>query len=314
MIYGQYRFCCRFKDEAMLPEYKGSTFRGVFGGALKRVSCPLKQQACDTCLLKTKCVYPLIFTPEVRPETKSSGGKAATPPPPMVLVPPATKQARFSIGDAFDFDLLLFGKVNDSLPYFVYAFEQTGKMGIGKKINDGRRAGFLLESVNSGRRVIYSAETGTLETKGTAIDLTPQPVDPGAGGVLQTVTITLETPLRVKYHNRLVSDLPFHVFARACLRRIADIYNYYGEGEPAWDYPGLVAAAEQVQTARHHLTWKDWERYSGRQNDRMKFGGLVGTSSYADVPGYFRPIIELAEKLHIGKQTTFGLGKFHAST
>ena len=47
---------------------------------------------------------------------------------------------------------------------------------------------------------------------------------------------------------------------------------------------------------------------------RGVFGGLVGTSSYADVPGYFRPIIELAEKLHIGKQTTFGLGKFHAST
>jgi hypothetical protein len=34
MLYGKYQFVCRFQDDASLPCYKGSTFRGVFGRAL----------------------------------------------------------------------------------------------------------------------------------------------------------------------------------------------------------------------------------------------------------------------------------------
>jgi len=41
MFYGKYKFLCRLKDDANLPYYKGSTFRGVFGRALKRVVCAL---------------------------------------------------------------------------------------------------------------------------------------------------------------------------------------------------------------------------------------------------------------------------------
>jgi hypothetical protein len=35
MQYGKYQFSCFFETEAELPPYKGSTFRGVFGIALK---------------------------------------------------------------------------------------------------------------------------------------------------------------------------------------------------------------------------------------------------------------------------------------
>lgn len=49
MLYGNYRFKCRFESEAHLPEYKGSTFRGVFGRALKDVVCALKRQECPGC-------------------------------------------------------------------------------------------------------------------------------------------------------------------------------------------------------------------------------------------------------------------------
>ena len=57
MLYGKYRFTCRLEDEAVMPPYKGSTFRGVFGHALKRVVCALKRQECDNCLLREKCLY-----------------------------------------------------------------------------------------------------------------------------------------------------------------------------------------------------------------------------------------------------------------
>jgi len=43
MIYGKYQFLCRLENEAILPYYKGSTFRGVFGHAMKKGGmCPQK--------------------------------------------------------------------------------------------------------------------------------------------------------------------------------------------------------------------------------------------------------------------------------
>jgi len=47
MLLGEYQFHCRLSDDAVLPHYKGSTFRGVFGRALKRVVCALRKETCD---------------------------------------------------------------------------------------------------------------------------------------------------------------------------------------------------------------------------------------------------------------------------
>lgn len=51
MLFERYNFNCHLDTDAELPCYKGSTFRGVFGRALKKVVCALKQQECETCLL-----------------------------------------------------------------------------------------------------------------------------------------------------------------------------------------------------------------------------------------------------------------------
>lgn len=46
MQIGRYDFNCTMLDDAFLPPYKGSTFRGAFGGALKRAVCVARQQEC----------------------------------------------------------------------------------------------------------------------------------------------------------------------------------------------------------------------------------------------------------------------------
>lgn len=308
MLYGKYEFNCRFTNEAALPEYKGSTLRGVFGGALRRVSCPLRQQACETCLLNQKCLYPLIFKTDLIRFSGSSGEKRPSPPPPLVIEPPVSNRTSFTKGDSLTFTLLLFGEVNHQLPYFVYAFEQTGEIGIGKKIN-GWRASFVLESVRANGRTIYSPETGKLEAA-AATELACAPAAPSERAPLREMTIQFDTPLRLKHKNRLASSLTFDIFLRACLRRISDICFHYGEGKPSWDYEALLGAANQITTAADQLRWKDWERYSAHQKERMKFGGLTGSITFKGDLVPFLPLIETAEKLHIGKQTAFGLGKF----
>jgi CRISPR/Cas system endoribonuclease Cas6 (RAMP superfamily) len=45
----------------------------------------------------------------------------------------------------------------------------------------------------------------------------------------------------------------------------------------------------------------------------MQFGGVVGSVAYQGYLSEFLPLMDLAEKLHIGKQSTFGLGKIEYS-
>lgn len=46
MLYSRLTFTTELNAEAILPKYKGSTFRGAFGNALKRVVCALERQNC----------------------------------------------------------------------------------------------------------------------------------------------------------------------------------------------------------------------------------------------------------------------------
>ena len=308
MLYGKYKFLCRLEDDANLPYYKGSTFRGVFGRALKRVVCALKRQECDLCLLKQRCIYALVF------ETQDTMGppdglRIAAVPHPFVIEPPLTTETRFPKGDSFDFHLLLFGEANNNLPYFIYAFEQMGKIGIGKRIN-GKRGHFSLEEVKAGDRSIYSSSDQTLKAENPFILALKDTGDfPQSTFRLR---LNMITPLRIKFENHLKADLPFHVLVRAMLRRMSSLYNFYGDGEPSLDYRGLVKKAKEVKIVDEDLSWFDWRRYSFRQDKAMLMGGMVGSVTYEGNIGEYMPLIEFSSEVHLGKQTSFGLGKIEA--
>ena len=67
--FARFRFCLRALDDISLPAYKGSTFRGAFGVAFKKVVCIHRERVCSTCLLKSKCVYSYIFETPPPPDT-----------------------------------------------------------------------------------------------------------------------------------------------------------------------------------------------------------------------------------------------------
>ena len=178
MKYGKYRFSCIFERDAVLPEYKGSTFRGVFGHALRNVVCALKRVECPECLLKEKCVYAFVFENCGHGNGSSGGRRIAAPPHPYVIESPATTETRFKAGDPFDFDLILFGVANDYLPYFIYAIDRMGQMGVGKRIA-GKRAGFALQTVSSGGIAVYTSREQKIIQAATvsilSIDVEPVP-------------------------------------------------------------------------------------------------------------------------------------------
>lgn len=304
MLYGKYNFQLFLETDALLPPFKGSTFRGVFGVALKKVVCALKRQECESCLLRERCIYTTVF--EI-PSGENSKG-TPSPPHPFIIEPSLDSKTHLQAGERFDFNLILLGKVNDYLPYFVYAIEQMGQIGIGRRIN-GKRSSFQLQRISAGEQVVYDSEKKQLKAVQPDHLTVEEFFDTNPVQTIDELPLNLLTPLRLKFENRLQADLPFHVLVRAALRRIALLNNHFGDGEPDLDYKGLVARAEKVEVGNSTLRWFDWKRYSNRQEQSMLMGGMVGEITYQGDLSEFIPLIRYCEKVHLGKATTFGLGQ-----
>lgn len=308
MKYGRYKFTCVFGNDAILPAYKGSTLRGVFGHALKKVVCALKKQDCADCLLAERCIYPTIFEIPAKPEETTGRKRIAHPPHPYVIEPPPDNKTRYLKGDTLDFSLILFGAACDNLAYFIYAFEQIGSNGIGKRI-DGKSGTFSLQEVRAESGIVYNRSDRKICKPSKTPEITAAMFSEGIVAGLFNIELALVTPLRLKYQNDLKADLPFDVLTRAMLRRISSLFEHHGEVEPALDYRGLVARAKDVAVKESRIAWYDWRRYSNRQEQAMMMGGMVGKITYKDVPGEYLPLLRFCELAHLGKATTFGLGK-----
>ncbi len=307
MKFGQYTFHCRLNDDCRIARYKGSVFRGAFGHALKRVCCAVRRESCPRCLLADNCLYAKVF--ELRPhQDRDSPQRVAAPPHPYVIEPPPDQRPHLEKGQPFNFQLLLFGEVTRYLPYFIYAVEQMGRQGIGRG-GEGKRVPFTLQEVRAGGTRIFQQGDTRLEQVPAPDQLVLAPPSRGRG----VLELRLLTPLRLKWSNRFQAQLPFHVLVRAMLRRVSSLFQAHGGGEPSLDYRGLVKRAQSVEVSEEDLHWLDIKRYSSRQEQGMLMGGIRGRICYRGELGEYLPLLELARVIHLGKQTSFGLGKidFH---
>lgn len=287
MLFGNYRFICQLTADTVLPPYKGSTIRGILGRSIKKTVCIFKKQDCDSCLLKQNCLYSAFF------ENSSS--------PPFVLEPPLTEKTDFSKDDLLEFNLILFGEITKELPYVIYALKE-GKLPVGKS----KEAKLNLKEVKKDNRTIYSEAENKIYTENLYSELKI----PDLGKKENTkIRLHLITPLRVKFRNRLTEELPFHILIRTVLRRIHNVFYNYGKEEPKYNYRELIKKAESVKIVESNTKWFDWKRYSSRQEKAMFMGGITGSVVYEGELGEFIPLIKLCEILHLGKQTSFGLGK-----
>ena len=52
-----------------------------------------------------------------------------------------------------------------------------------------------------------------------------------------------------------------------------------------------IEGAKDIAIDRSDLCWRDWERYSARQDARMKLGGMVGSIKYMGTLTNFLPYL-----------------------
>ena len=292
-----------------LPEYQGSTFRGAFGTVFRRLCCAQRQAVeCEECLLRMNCPFSLIFTPRIAVAVEYGRGMGEQPRP-FVLEPPANRRTEYTPGEEIVLHLVLIGKALEYLAYFILTLHEMGGTGLGMK--RGRFRFVRAEALTAEGEPCAVISDGITMT-GAARPITSNDLlqsTPGGDG--DRFAIDFETMTRLKSDGAYAGKPLFPILVRTLLRRLTALQYYYGDGaRPDLDYQSIIEAAGAVRLVKDDTRWRDWERYSKRQDRRMTLGGIVGRAEYEGSWGEFAELIRWGELAHVGKGATFGLGKY----
>ena len=228
-------------------------------------------------------ISPTWFTYFFQPQTQA--GNAI--PKPFVLLPPLDQQSNYQAGETFHCELTLFASAIQHVAIVQAAIEYLGnQMGLG---------------YNRGKFKIVDIAESTFSEISTHTVHNPQ-----------TLTLQLITRLRLKSDNQLQKQTPpFSLLITRLLGRLKTLQQSYSDqsiDEQA--YRQLLQQANEIQTLDSNAVWDDWCRYSGRQKEWMKFGGLLGELHFQGDLQPFIPYLQMGEWCHIGGKSSFGLGKF----
>ena len=261
-IWSKFLFHIKAINNIYLPQYKGSALRGGFGYSFRKVSCTIQQQECIDCLLKQSCPYAYVFeTPNN--ENINVNHQADNLPHPFVIEPPQQEKKEYLPGESLYFSLILFGKGISFLPYFIYAFDHLGDIGLGR----GKEK-FELEKVTAindfypemnktnynNQSMIISGDFKTWDFKDVASFC--------SNSNLNRIQINILTPLRISVRSKLIDKLTFELFLRNLLRRISLLGKIHCQGEWNLPYKEIIEQAkEKVELVEDNTKWTNWERY-----------------------------------------------------
>ena len=221
---------------------------------------------CHGCPLYRTCPYPAIFeTPA--PEIHSLQ-RFSQVPNPYVVEPPPIGTRHVPAGEIFSFRMVLVGRGLDQLPLIVYALQRAFGSGIGRHKTRGSLVDIALEGPD-GAESVWDAQSSSIGTHEQKLSV---PVLPD----VDAVTLNIVTPLRLQNQGHRVPLDRLHprtLFA-ALLRRTSLLFELHATLPGlAGDARRLAAAAARLADERR-LQWKDWTRFSSRQDQEMTLEGL----------------------------------------
>lgn len=275
------------------PHFAGSALRGAFGHALRRVACVTGQPHCQGCTLRSQCAYGAVFEPA--PPTQPLHPSFRNGIPRYLVQPPGLGAAPLHAGQTIHWSLLL-------LPG-AHTHRSLIELALGQRLGQ------------------HLFEPGQLQTTHMAATELPWPYSnpaPTRGDIAalphqDSWRLQLITPLRLQKDGqplRRGEDITPSVLVRAALRRQLQACQL--AGLPAPDPAPALAAANECNADTRLLRWHDMRRHSSRQDRHLPLGGLLGTLNLQGTPNALatlRPLMMLAQRMHLGKETIVGLGR-----
>lgn len=299
----RYRFEWQVTSPVRLPDYAGSMLRGAFGHALRSLACMTRAKTCDGCALTSTCPYPALFAPPA--PAAHTLQKFSQVPVPYVIEPPEWGAKVLAEGEVFSFNQVLIGGALRELPLVILAWRRALGRGIGA--GDGKAD--LIRVVHcgeAGETEIHRPESGALLAHEQKVSL-PDTAGPDALRAM----LRFHTPLRLQQNGRALppEKLDARTLLMALARRASLLAEFHCGTSLIEDFSALSAACAGISEEKN-LAWRDWTRYSSRQQQKIALGGVVGDWMLEGELTPFLQLLRLGEWLHVGKETAFGLGHY----
>ena len=299
----RYRVTLEAVEPLDLPAYLGSTLRGAFGRAFRRLCCLGRDG--EECPAPAWCPYHLVFETAPPPDADALRTHEEIPRP-FVIAPPPSAAAAYPRGSQVAFDLTLVGRAREFLPHFVVTLREMDRIG------RGRRAVALsrVDAVNpltGASEVVHSGGESLVTPREAPVTLADCGMLPHPKG---PVRATFLTQTRLKHDGAFARRPDFQILFRRLLGRLSALARFHDGGPLDVDFRGLIEAAGAVRLPRDATRWTRWARYSSRQHRRMEWEGLVGEAVYDGDLTPFWPHLVFGQWTHVGSGTTFGLGSY----
>ncbi|MBR2841864.1 MAG: CRISPR system precrRNA processing endoribonuclease RAMP protein Cas6 [Lachnospiraceae bacterium] len=296
--YTKLHFTIQFLEDCELSASKTSALRGGMGEMLLRANC-VRNRKCETCDFSSECIVQRTMYSqfEKKPAFVTSGESIG------YVLECENYDHSFNAGDLLDFQLILFGRTIVYFSQFVQAFYALGQSGLGNGLAHYR----IVSILNSRSKPIL---------KGTDMDMGEYRI----GFIRDYIsyrlkriqkegwpdTIVFHTPLSQKYQGAFLEELDFAAVLKSIQRRVFLLDCFEGlEGEDAyrkeWQLPKVLSQESRPVTVY---------RYSSRHRQEMPLHGIKGYLVLEDIPEEMLPLLLAGELVHIGKNTSFGFGRY----
>lgn len=269
------RIYIQFKQDTVLPVYKGSTLHGWLGHALKHVD---------------ERAYFVLY-----------GDHAGQQPKPYVICPNEDHKTHWQANEVYYFDIMLIGQVTQLAPVLLKAVEYGQKLGFGS-----HKKPFQLLSVSSllPGKIKAGLHVCSLIDWLTIIPETFEQ---------QEVAINFVNPVRLTVQNKLLQHQApnLTLLLKQVSRRLGLLCQFWVCDEPELInalYQELPILGDYEQN--DHTYFESWHRPSLKEKIKLPFGGLKGQVSYYGEISASLPWLQAGQQLHIGSKTTFGLGAY----
>ena len=209
-------------------------------------------------------------------------------------------------GETFWFDVHNFDARDPALPYFVLAFAQLARDGLGP--GRGRAELAAVDQLDlDGETVARVFEGECFRMSELAAPNTVDLREPAER--VCRVGVRFVTPTELKSGHQVAERPEFGILFARLRDRISTLRALYGAGALEIDFRAMGERAAAVRMTRCELKRTEADRLSSRTDQRHPLGGFVGEAEYEGELGEFVPYLRAGRWTGVGRQTVWGKGE-----
>lgn len=299
--YIKLHFTAALLEDTELPAEKVSALRGGMGEMLLRTNC-VRERDCANCDFVSECIVrrTMYSKYEMVPQFVTTDDSVG------YILECENHDKLFAAGDLLQFNLILFGKAIVYFNQYMQAFFALGNEGLGKE-----HARYQIVSVtNTQNQPLFM--DGAVYMLNYQIQTLGEYVDYRIRRMNKTGSqnrLVFHTPLSLKYQGGFLEEYHMAAIWNAVLRRIYMLDCFEEITDNVYTIDGLKEST-LPDIVKQEVRRVGVRRYSSTQDRRMVLNGIKGYLELTQIPEQMLPWLLAGELIHIGKNTSFGFGRY----